>query len=393
VKAKINIFSSLVMEKTFKEIRYATLSSEINKDGVLNLIIEGRLDSTTTGKIWSDVMLAIKNTPPESIIVDARGVNYCDGTGIALLFDLQLKQFQRGAAFEIRGLPEEFQQLFEQFKTGDFIEAEIEEPEPSNIFVKVGSKTIDMFSAMTANISFLGQITVAVFYAVLNPKSVRWKDFFVTSELIGVNAFSIVALVCFLIGLVMAFQSAIPMEQYGAQLFVANLIVIAMFKELGPLMTAWVVNGRSGSAFAAELGTMKVNEEIDALTTMGLEPVRFLVVPRVLASLVMVPVLTVFGNLFGLIGGLVVMLSLGFTVVTYIDQVISAATYVMLLAGLVKSVVFAFIIAGVGCMEGLRTKTGASAVGDSTTSAVVVGLVLIIFVDGLFGVIYYFIGI
>ena len=138
---------------------------------------------------------------------------------------------------------------------------------------------------------------------------------------------------------------------------------------------------------------MKVNEEIDALTTMGLEPVRFLVVPRVLASLVMVPVLTVFGNLFGLIGGLVVMLSLGFTVVTYIDQVISAATYVMLLAGLVKSVVFAFIIAGVGCMEGLRTKTGASAVGDSTTSAVVVGLVLIIFVDGLFGVIYYFIGI
>jgi phospholipid/cholesterol/gamma-HCH transport system permease protein len=191
----------------------------------------------------------------------------------------------------------------------------------------------------------------------------------------------------------MAFQSAIPMEQYGAQLFVADLIVIAMFKELGPLMTAWVVNGRSGSAFAAELGTMKVNEEIDALTTMGLEPVRFLVVPRLLASLMMIPVLTIFGNLFGLIGGLVVMLSLGFTVVTYFNQIVSAATYVMLLAGLVKSVVFAFIIAGVGCMEGLRTKTGASAVGDSTTSAVVIGLVLIIFVDGVFGVIYYFLGI
>jgi phospholipid/cholesterol/gamma-HCH transport system permease protein len=295
--------------------------------------------------------------------------------------------------FEILGLAEEFQQLFDQFKPSEFIEAKIEASEPSSIFVNVGRQTIDIFRGIEANISFLGEIVVALFYAMLNPKSVRWKDFFITSELIGVNAFSIVALVCFLIGLVMAFQAAIPMQQYGAQLFVADLIVIAMFKELGPLMTAWVVNGRSGSAFAAELGTMKVNEEIDALTTMGLEPVRFLVVPKVLASFVMIPVLTIFGNLFGLIGGLVVMLSLGFTIVTYVDQIVSAATYVMLLAGLIKSVVFAFIIAGVGCMEGLRTKTGASAVGDSTTSAVVIGLVLIIFVDGVFGVIYYFLGI
>ena len=381
------------MNSTLRDINTVTLDTEIIDDGSLKLIIGGRLDSSSTGKIWRESLLSIDKSSPNRVIVDASGVNYCDGTGIGFLFNLQLKQAQRGGVFEIQGLAGEFQQLFDQFKPSEFIEAKIEEPEPSNIFVKVGSKTIDMLREMTANISFLGQITVALFYAVLNPKSVRWKDFFVTSELIGVNAFSIVALVCFLIGLVMAFQSAIPMQQYGAQLFVANLIVIAMFKELGPLMTAWVVNGRSGSAFAAELGTMKVNEEIDALTTMGLEPVRFLVVPRLLASLVMIPVLTIFGNLFGLVGGLVVMLSLGFTVVTYINQVISAATYVMLLAGLIKSFVFAFIIAGVGCMEGLRTKTGASAVGDSTTSAVVIGLVLIIFVDGIFGVVYYFLGI
>lgn len=381
------------MEKTFKEIPYATLSSELSKEGVLNLIIEGRLDSTTTGKIWSDVMLATKNTPPESIIVDASGVNYCDGTGIGFLFNLQLKQAQRGGMFEIQGLSGEFQQLFDQFKPSDFVQAEMEEPKASNIFVNVGRETIDIFHGITANISFLGEMMVALCYAMLNPKSVRWKDFLITAELIGVNAFSIVGLVCFLIGLVMAFQSAIPMQKYGAQLFVADLIVIAMFKELGPLMTAWVVNGRSGSAFAAEIGTMKVNEEIDALTTMGLEPVRFLVVPRLLASLVMVPVLTIFGNLFGLIGGLVVMLSLGFTVVTYVNEIVSAGSYVMLLAGLIKSFVFALIIAGVGCMQGLRTKTGASAVGDSTTSAVVIGLVLIIFVDGVFGVIYYFLGI
>jgi phospholipid/cholesterol/gamma-HCH transport system permease protein len=381
------------MENTLRAINTVSLNTEVIEEGALKLIIDGRLDSNSTGKMWRESLLAVDKYSPEKVILDASGVSYCDGTGIALLFDLQLKQIQRGGVFEILGLAEEFQQLFDQFKPSEFIEAKIEAPEPSNIFVNVGRQTIDIFRGIEANISFLGEIVVALFYAILNPKSVRWKDFFITSELIGVNAFSIVALVCFLIGLVMAFQAAIPMQQYGAQLFVADLIVIAMFKELGPLMTAWVVNGRSGSAFAAELGTMKVNEEIDALTTMGLEPVRFLVVPKVLASFVMIPVLTIFGNLFGLIGGLVVMLSLGFTIVTYVDQIVSAATYVMLLAGLIKSVVFAFIIAGVGCMEGLRTKTGASAVGDSTTSAVVIGLVLIIFVDGVFGVIYYFLGI
>ncbi|MBI4228552.1 MAG: ABC transporter permease [Deltaproteobacteria bacterium] len=381
------------MENRLQAINTVSLNTELSEGGTLKLVIDGRLDSSSSGKIWRESLVTIDKYSPQKVIVDASRINYCDGVGIAFLFNLRLKQAQRGAAFEIQGLAEEFQQLFEQFKPGEFIEAKIEEPEPSNIFVNVGRETIDIFRGMEANISFLGEIMVALYYAILNPKSVRWKDFFVTSELIGVNAFSIVALVCFLIGLVMAFQSAIPMEQYGAQLFVADLIVIAMFKELGPLMTAWVVNGRSGSAFAAELGTMKVNEEIDALTTMGLDPVRFLVVPRVFASLVMIPVLTIFGNLFGLIGGLVVMLSLGFTVITYVDQIVSSATYVMLLAGLIKSVVFAFIIAGVGCMEGLRTKTGASAVGDSTTSAVVIGLVLIIFVDGVFGVIYYFLGI
>ncbi|MDA2918333.1 ABC transporter permease [Desulfobacterota bacterium AH_259_B03_O07] len=381
------------MESYVKDSNLSSITSQVNSDGSLQLNIAGRLDSNTTGKIWRQAKNEVEKNSPRNLVIDASGINYCDGAGIALLFELQLHQQKAGKEIEIRGLANEFQQLLDQFKAGEFIEAEVEVPGPSNIFEKVGRSTLDILQDFKANISFLGEVMVSLFYAMLHPRSVRWKDFLITSELIGVNAFSIVALVCFLIGLVMAFQSAIPMQQYGAQLFVANLIVIAMFKELGPLMTAWVVNGRSASAFAAELGTMKVNEEIDALTTMGLEPVRFLVVPRVLAALVMIPILTIFGNLFGLIGGLVVMLSLGFSVVTYVNQITSAATYVMLLAGLIKSVVFAFIIGGVGCMEGLRTKTGASAVGDSTTSAVVVGLVMIIFVDGVFGVIYYFLGI
>lgn len=375
------------------DINSVTLNSEIGEKGTLNLSINGRLDSNTTGRIWSEVMLAVKNTSPEAILIEAGGLNYCDGTGIALLFDLKLMQVRKGGKFEIRNLADGFQQLLDQFKTSEFIEAGIEKPKSTNLFEDVGRATFGMLQEIYSIISFLGQIVICLFSVIINPQHVRWKDVFVTAELIGVNAFSIIALVCFLIGLVMAFQAAIPMSQYGAQLFVADLIVISIFKELGPLMTAFVVNGRSGSAFAAEIGTMKVKEEVDALTTMGLDPVRFLVVPRVIAALIMIPILTIFGNLFGLIGGLVVMLSLGFTVVTYINEITYAGTYVMLLSGLIKSVFFAFIIAAVGCHEGLQTKTGASAVGESTTSAVVIGIVLLIFVDGIFGVVYYYLGI
>ena len=162
----------------------------------------------------------------------------------------------------------------------------------------------------------------------------------------------------------MAFQAAIPMRQFGAEIFVANLIGLSMLRELGPLMTAIILAGRSGSAFAAELGTMKVNEEIDALTTMGIDPVHFLVVPRVISAVLMTPLLALFSDLLGLIGGAVVLLSLGFPLITYINQVLSAVAFGDLLGGLVKSFVFGILVAGIGCLRGLQTKTGASAVGE-----------------------------
>lgn len=182
------------------------------------------------------------------------------------------------------------------------------------------------------------------------------------------------------------------MRRFGADIFVADLLGIAMLREMGPLITAIILAGRSGSAFAAELGTMKVREEIDALRTMGLEPVRFLVLPRVIAAVAMIPVLTVFANLFGLMGGAIVMRSLGYPLVTYVNQVLSAVTVGDLMGGLLKSFVYGIVVAAVGCLRGLETKTGASAVGQSTTSAVVSGIVLIAIVDGLFAVVFYALG-
>ncbi len=381
------------MSYAHKDKPSASINTKVNEEGILNLSIDGRLDSYTTGKVWKEAILALEHSSPKNIIVDASGINYCDGSGIALFVRLRELQEKTGGKFEVHGLSSEFQQLLDLFPPTEFQEPEVEKPKAASLPEEVGQATVGFWEDVSAHIIFIGEAGVAVLHSVFNPWQIRWKDVFLTAEKIGVNALSIIAVINFLIGLVLAYQSAIPLQKYGGQLFIADLLVLSIFRELGPLMTAVMVAGRTSSAFAAELGTMKVNEEIDALTTMGLDPVRFLVVPRVIAAIFMIPVLTVFGDLFGLIGGGVVMLSLGFPPVTYVNEMISAATYIDLLVGIFKSVFFAVIIAGIGCFEGLRTKTGAAAVGDSATSAVVSSIILVIVLDGIFGVVFYYVGI
>jgi phospholipid/cholesterol/gamma-HCH transport system permease protein len=197
----------------------------------------------------------------------------------------------------------------------------------------------------------------------------------------------------FLVGLIMAFQGAVLMAQFGAEIYIADFVGKSLARELAPLITAIIVAGRTGSAFAAEIGTMKVNEEIDALFTMGLDPVRFLVVPRVSASTLMIPLLAVMTNLFGMAGGAVVMKGLGFPLITYVNRIFSAVTTTDLLGGLLKTLVFGLLISSAGCLCGLRTGEGASAVGQSATRAVVSSITLIVIADGIFAVLFFFMGI
>ncbi|HAQ98732.1 MAG TPA: ABC transporter permease, partial [Verrucomicrobiales bacterium] len=232
----------------------------------------------------------------------------------------------------------------------------------------------------------------SLWIALKHPSTIRWKDMLLTIERAGVNALPIVCLVCFLMGLIMAFQSAIPLKQFAAELFIADLVSVAMLRELGPLMTAILLAGRSGSAFAAEIGTMKVNEEVNALQTMGIDPVRFLAIPRIIASVIVTPLLALFANFMGLVGGWVVYIGLGFPTIIYINQIKSAVTLTDLWGGLFKAGVFGLLVAGIGCFRGMQTSMGASAVGQSTTRAVVSGIVLIVMADGLFSVIYYILG-
>jgi len=326
------------------------------------------------------------------VIVDAARLTYCDGAGAALLLELHRRQSRRRGTCEIRSLDPAYQALLDLYGRSDGQSPEPATPAATPI-EQIGRATVALGNDIVVLIAFVGELCTALGRALRHPGLVRWRDAWLTAELAGVNALPIVALLGFLLGLIMAFQSAIPMRQFGADLYVANLIGLSILRELGPLLTAIILAGRSGSAFAAELGTMKVSEELDALTTMGLEPVGFLVVPRVIAAVAMTPLLAIFAGVFGLIGGAVVMLSLGFPLVTYMNQVQAAVTVGDMIGGLGKSFVFGIVVAAIGCLRGLQTKSGASAVGESTTRAVVSGLVLITLVDGVFAVIYYALGI
>ena len=359
----------------------------------LTLLLTGRLDASTTGKLWRGAQHLLEQSKLSRVVIDASEVSYCDGAGVALIVKLQHQyQARTGGDVTIYGLQEKFRRLLDIYGQISRDPPPGRHHEALSVVEQVGRAALGVWQDIQTLLTFVGELTVTLLRAARHPRLVRWSDAWLSAERVGVDSLPLIALIGFLLGLILAFQSAIPMRRFGAEIFVANLIGVSMLREMGPLITAIILAGRSGSAFAAELGTMKVREEIDALTTMGLEPVRFLVVPRVLAAVTMTPLLAVFANLFGLVGGAVVMLSLGFPFVTYVNQILSAVTVGDLLGGLFKSLVYGIVVAGVGCLRGLQTTTGASAVGQSTTSAVVSGIVLIAIVDGVFAVVFYALG-
>jgi phospholipid/cholesterol/gamma-HCH transport system permease protein len=246
---------------------------------------------------------------------------------------------------------------------------------------------LDDLRALTA---FLGELVAALAWSIAHPRRLRWGDLGLIAEKVGVDAVPVLSLLGLLMGVILAFQSAVPMERYGARDAVPAVVAIAVLRELGPLITAVLLAGRSGSAFAAEIGTMKVTEELSALESMGIHPVRFLAVPRVIAAMIMTPLLCVVCNAMGILGGYIVMSGFGYTALRYAHAVQSASNLSDLVGGVAKTVVFALLVAGVGCLRGMRTASGPGAVGDSTTRAVVDGIVLVLIADGIFGVLFYY---
>jgi phospholipid/cholesterol/gamma-HCH transport system permease protein len=360
-------------------------------DGRRVLALDGRLDSNTVRAVWSDAHRALADAPARPVTVDAAKVDYCDGAGVALLIDLIAQE--RAAPVEIANLKPAFELLLKQFDPKRVAKDIDPEVKRRPAIEEIGRAAAAVWKDIAEQITFIGELSAALFHALLRPHTVRWRDVWRVCERVGVDALPIVALISFLLGMILAFQSAVPMKRFGAEIFVADLIGLSMLRELGPLMTAILLAGRSGAAFAAEIGTMRVNQEVDAITTMGLDPVRFLVTPRVIAALLMTPLLVLFSMLLGLVGGAITMTSFSIPVVTFMKEVESAVSFTDFMAGFVKSFVFAILIAGIGCLRGLQTAAGASAVGESATRAVVSGIILLVVVDGIFAVAFYILNI
>lgn len=367
----------------------ATLTVTDATGGSRELRLAGRLDAYSIASVWAQARAEVARAPDRPVVIEASGVDYCDGAGVAMLVDLLRQERPAAARVTVRALKPEFQTLLDQFDPATFRPPPAAPRERLRAVEEIGRAALTVWRDMVTQIAFVGETSAALWFAIRNPHRVRWKDVWYTCEQVGVNALPIVALISFLIGLIIAFQSAVPMRQYGAELFVADLVGLAILRELGPLMTAILLAGRSGAAFAAEIGTMKVNEELNALTTMGLDPVRFLVVTKILAAVLMVPLLTLFANILGILGGAVTMVSFNIPILTYLREVDSLVDMKDLWAGMAKTPVFAILIAGIGCLRGLQTQTGAAAVGISATRAVVSGIILLVIVDGVFAFIYY----
>ncbi|MDR3414151.1 MAG: MlaE family lipid ABC transporter permease subunit [Formivibrio sp.] len=350
-------------------------------DSGTDYTLTGELDIAAASLLWPQVRIL-----PDTSCIDARGINRCDGAGAAMLFDLA----RRG--IKIIGLDPAFQQLVDILEPGKPLAGaapHVNRP----IISRVGFWAHEWVTDLIEQVTFIGAAASALAGLIRRPRDLRWQDFLTQCELTGTNALPIVSLISFLIGVILSFQSVLPLRQFGAEIFVANLLGLSLIREMSPLITAILLAGRTGAAFAAEIGTMKVNEEINALVTFGFDPIRFLVLPRLLAGLLMAPLLTVCAELVGLAAGALVLEGFGIPFRTFIHQVASFTDLHDLLGGLFKAALFGLEVAAIGCLRGLSTGAGASAVGSSTTRAVVQTLVILVITDGIMAVIYYQLGI
>ena len=253
-------------------------------------------------------------------------------------------------------------------------------------FERVGRIAEERSRSAWFALAFLGEAACAAAYAFARPRTFRGRDFALAFQRASCGGLSISLGIGFLLGLILAFESAAALQMFGAEVYVADLLAIGLFRELGPLVTAIILAGRSGSAFAAEIGTMKVDEELDALSTMGLSPVRFLVMPRVAAAVLAMPILTMFAELAGLVGGAVVLRIMSVPPPVYWDHVVSSSGAFMVAFGLVKSCIFGLLVGLVGCAAGMNTRSTADGVGTAATSAVVGSIIAIAVTDGVIAV-------
>jgi phospholipid/cholesterol/gamma-HCH transport system permease protein len=323
-------------------------------------------------------------------IVDGSQVEVLDTAGAWVLQKMLFRLRGEGVAITLRGLRPEFARLMDV--VAQHVTEQATQPVPAakvlpTALERIGQSTAAALEQAVALLSFVGESAMAFATCIKHPARLRWRPILFNIRSAGFDALPIVGLLSFLLGIVVAYQGADQLRQYGANIFVADLVGLSMLREFAPLITAIIIAGRSGSAYAAQIGTMAVTEEIDAMRTIGIAPMEMLVLPKVIALVIVLPLLTVFADVLGVAGGMIMaQAQLGVGYGEFLDRFAKAVSITAYLVGIGKAPVFAAIIVMVGCFQGFRTKGGADSVGRQTTRSVVQSIFLVIVADALFSV-------
>ena len=328
------------------------------------------------------------------VVLEAQELTSWDSSVLTFLVEVSELCRQRGINMDRDGLPAGVRRLLELAEAVPEKKGARKEEVETPFLERVGNSAIGTGESLGEMLKFLGEMSVT--FVRLFRMNVRFRavDLILLIQQCGAQALPIVTLISFLVGVILAFVGAVQLRQFGAQIYVADLVGIAMVREMGAMMTGIIMAGRTGAAFAAQLGTMKVTQELDAFTTMGFSPLEFLVLPRVIALVLMMPLLCLYSDFVGILGGAAIgvgMLDLSWT--TYFRETTNAINLTGLFGGVFKSSVYGVLIALAGCLRGIQCGNSSSAVGDAATSAVVTGIVAIVAACGVFAVVFYVLGI
>jgi phospholipid/cholesterol/gamma-HCH transport system permease protein len=333
----------------------------------------------------------LSNVPcDKKIIWDVSGVSDFDSAGV-LLFLEYLERFQKETQIEVVGYTDNQKEMYK------LLNRNIQESEPTrtkSFLENLGRSALNNYKEFKSFITFIGHLFYALFHTFLKPKDIRFKETVYHIHQSGFNALIIIGMTSFLVGMVISYQGSVQLAKFGADIFIVDTVAISITRELGPMITAIVIAGRSGSAYTAEIGAMKITEEIAAMRTMGFDPYTFLVLPRVFALMVALPLLIFFSDVIGILGGMVASkMQLGISMTMFADRVYEVLEVKHYLLGMMKGPVFAFLIAAVGCFRGFQVSYNTESVGLHTTASVVNSIFLVIAFDALFSVIFTELGI
>ncbi len=330
-----------------------------------------------------------KDTKIKGVYVDLMGLKLYDSFLISFLYEIEKLCLDKSIHFEVIRVSDETKKFIQMLKKSDVVLQKGKKKGFVEYINYVGDIAKSFFIEIIDFIEFLGKTTASIGKSILNPGNFRWKDFPSYFHNAGVKALSVNILIVLLLGFIIGWQGALLLRQFGAAPYLAPLVGFSIIRELSPIMVAIVVAGRSGAAFTAEIGTMKVSEELDALEAMGFDKFGFLVLPRVLALMIAVPLLVMICDVVGVLGGLWAgLMTLNITIISYFTSLAGMMTLGDVTYGLVKAVVFGFAIALIGCFSGMKVTNSAESVGKQTTSSVVISIFMVIVIDALFVVIY-----